>query len=75
MESDFNDHRQAHEKEWKDETKKRREGGPAALDSKCEEPGWVSVGQTKAGLVNHIRQWHGSMVMAMKGVFLCQGCP
>ena len=71
--SDFNDHKEAHEKERKDERKKRREEGtqPAALDWKCDEPGCVFVGQTKAGLVNHVRQRHSSMAMVMERCAFC----
>ena len=41
--------------------KRRKERGeegtqPAAPDLKCEEPGCDCVGQTKTGLVNHVRQ-------------------
>ena len=38
--SDLNDHKEAHEKEKKDERKKRREEGtqPLTLDWKCEKP-------------------------------------
>ena len=47
--SDFNDHKEAHEKERKDERKKTREevAQPAAPDWKCEEPGCVFVAQTR----------------------------
>ena len=73
--TDLNEHKEADEKEKKDERKKRREEStqPAALDLKCEEPGCDFVGQTKAGLVNHIRQRHGSMAMvAIKYSFCSQ---
>ena len=70
--TNLNEHKEAHEKE-KDERKKRREEGtqPAAQDWKCEEPGCDFVGQTKAGLVNHVRQRHGSMAMV---VLQCPFC-
>ena len=50
-----------------DERKKRKEEDtqPAASDLKCTEPGCDFVGQTKAGLVNHVRQRHGSMTMVV----------
>ena len=54
--SDFNEHKEAHEKEKKDERKRREEGTQsAALDWKCEEPECEFVRQRKAGLVNHVR--------------------
>ena len=39
--SDLTDHNEAHEKEKKDERKKKREEGtqPPTLNWKCEEPG------------------------------------
>ena len=50
--SDANEHKEAHEKEKKDERKKRRDDGTqsATLDWKCVEPGCSFVGQTKTGL-------------------------
>ena len=71
--SDFNDHKETHEKERKDGRKKRREEGakPAALGWKCEEPGCAFVGKTKAGLVNHARKRHGSMAMVMERCAFC----
>ena len=63
----LNEHKEVHEKEKEDERKKRREEGTqlAARDLKCEQPGCNFVGQTKAGLVNHVRQRHGSMAMVI----------
>ena len=71
--SNLNDHKEAHEKEKKDERKKRRGEGtqPPTLDWKCEEPGCVLVGQTKVGLVNHVRQRHGSMAMVVHKCPFC----
>ena len=74
MASNFNDHSKAHEKERTDERKKKREEGTqlaADQDWKFEEPGCAFVVQTKAGLVNHVRQRHGSMVMVMEK---CDSC-
>ena len=49
--SDLNDHKEAHEKEKKDERKKRREEGtqPPTLNWKCEEPGCFFCGVDKGG--------------------------
>ena len=49
---------EASEKGRKDEWKMRREEGIqlASIELRCEEPGCMFVGQTKAGLVNHTRQ-------------------
>ena len=59
--ANLNEHKEAHEKEKKDERKKRRGEGtqPITPDWKCEEPGCDFIGQMKAGLVNHVRQRHG----------------
>ena len=58
----LNDRLEASEKKRKDKLKMRREGGiqPASIELRCEEPGCMFVGQTKAVLVNHTRQRHGS---------------
>ena len=66
-----------------DERKLRREGGcPPVLSCSsltCPEPGCGFVGQTKAGLVNHSRQRHGSGAQVRlpcphcRGVFHKQG--
>ena len=62
-----------YEKERTDERKKKREEGtqPAAQDRKCEQPVCVFVVKTKVGLVNHVRQRRGSMVMVMERCDFC----
>ena len=61
MTAKLNGQLEASEKERKDERKVRREEGiqPPSIELRCEEPGCMFVGQTKAGLVNHTRQRHG----------------
>ena len=51
------------EEERKNERKHRREKSVPPVSSlwQCDEVGHVFVGQTKAGLVNHVRQIHGWM--------------
>ena len=68
-----NEHKEAHEKEKTDGRKKRKEEGtqPAVWDLKCEESGCDFVGQTKADLVNHVRQRHGNLGMV---VLQCRFC-
>ena len=53
----------------------RRENGvlSASLALKCEETGCGFVGQTMAGLVNHIRQRHGRMAGVIKICLFCKG--
>ena len=65
---DINEHMEVLEEEKKDERKRRREEGMPlkSVDLKCQETGCVFVGQTKAGLVNHVRQRHGRMSGAME---------
>ena len=53
---------EAYKKKRKDEGKRRDDGTPVVSPAlMCIEPGCLFAGQTKAGLVNHIRQRHGSV--------------
>ena len=63
----------ASEKERKNELKIRREVGimPASIELRCEEPGCMFVGQTKAGLVIHTRQRHGSTAQFQHKITFC----
>ena len=73
--SDLNACMERQEKERKDVRKKRREEGVLSESSvlKCEEVGCSFVGQTKAGLVNHVRQRHGRMSRVLEECPFCGG--
>ena len=81
--ADLDDHMERQDMESKDARKRRREDSvlSASLFLKCEEAGCVCVGQTKAGLVNHLRQRHERMARVMeicsfwKEKFYKQGLP
>ena len=48
-------------REGKEGRAEEEKGYPTSINrGECEEPGCRFVGQTKAGLVNHTRQRHGS---------------
>ena len=51
----------------------RREEGIqlASTELRCEEPGCTFVCQTKAGLVNHTRQRHGSSAQLKHKCMFC----
>ena len=57
----INKHTEVREKERKDERKQRREGNvpPESTSWLCEEAGCTFIGQSRAGLVNHVCQIHG----------------
>ena len=65
---DINEQAEVNEEEEKDERKRRREEDvpPESSSWLCEENGCGFVGQTTAGLVNHVCQRHGRMVGLMK---------
>ena len=69
----FNNDKEPHEEERKDERKNRREKDtqPLTLDWKCKDPGCIFVMQTMAGQVKDVRQGHDSMVMLMERCALC----
>ena len=73
MTAKLNGQLEASEKERKDERKVRREEGiqPPSIELRCEEPGCMFVGQTKAGLVNHTRQRHGSKAQLQHKCTFC----
>ena len=61
--ADLNRHMKRQEKESKNARKMRREDSVLSESwaVKCEEAGCGFVGQTKSGLVNHVRRRHGRM--------------
>ena len=64
------------EEKRKDELKRRREGNGRSLQSQsstlhCTGTGYDFVGQTKAGLLNHVRQRHGALVQAQLQCLHC----
>ena len=66
------------EEKRKDELKQRREGNGPSLQSQlsklhCTEPGCDFVGQSRAGLVNHIRQRHDILAQVQLPCPLCDG--
>ena len=62
MGGNLNEDQEDLEKSKKNKQKTRREGGLPQSQNylKCTEAGWCFVGQTKAGLVNHVRQAHSA---------------
>ena len=66
--TDLNDHMERQEKERKDVRKKRREKNLLSelMTLKCVEAGCDFVGQTRAGLVNHVWQRYERMARVMK---------
>ena len=69
--TDLNDHIERQEKERKDVRKKRRGVLSESLALKCEETGCGFVGQSRSGLVNHVRQRHGRMARVMEKCPVC----
>ena len=72
--ADLNNHMERQEKESKDARKIRREDGvlSESMVLKCEETGCGFGWQTKAGLMNHVRQRHGRMVRVMEIGSFCK---
>ena len=73
MTAKLNGQLEAAEKERKDERKVKREEGIQlpSIELRCEEPGCMFVGQTKAGLVNHTRQRHGRKAQLQNKCAFC----